>query len=261
MPLDEHSEGGHGAREPGVEIRPAPVHDLLEVAHDGQHRQDRLHEDAILPLPPSTECEVGGIPRGGMEGGITQDDHAPITLLHEPLKGGIRDIGGGTRPPYDQPPLIEQQTEFTADNPAMIRHAFTADLLRTPALADGVDQLDPIRVDDAEHRRGGQEALRPGLMGHEEAKEPRAFGEPWEQRPIVAGQPAIERPTAPAFESMEQPQSDHFAGPEVGLGVFGDGAQLPVFSAKYPHVHAPGKGPQSLAGAPPPGDVRDRSEH
>src|SRR5215468_7389489 len=37
--------------------------------------------------------------------------------------------------------------------------------------------------------------------------------------------------------------------------------QLPVFSAKYPPVHAPGKGPQSLAGAPPPGDGRERSAH
>src|SRR5713101_5880921 len=159
MPLDEHIEGGHGEREPGVEIRPAPVHDFLEVAHDGQHRQDRLHEDAILPLPPSTEFEVGGIPLGGMEGGITQDDHAPIKLLHEPLKGVIRDIGGGTRPPYDQPPLIEQQTEFTADNPPVIREAFPADLLGTPAFAHGVDELDAIRVDDAEHRRSSQEGL------------------------------------------------------------------------------------------------------
>src|SRR5262245_31386801 len=68
----------------------------------------------------------------------------------------------------------------------MIGEAFPADLLRTAAFADGVDQLDPIRVDDAEHRRRGQEALRPVLMGHEEAKEPGALGEPWEQRPIVA---------------------------------------------------------------------------
>ena len=37
--------------------------------------------------------------------------------------------------------------------------------------------------------------------------------------------------------------------------------QLPVFSAKYPPVHVPGKGPQSLAGAPPPKDVRGRSAH
>jgi hypothetical protein len=54
-----------------VEIRPALVHDFLEVAHDGQHRQDRLHQQAVLPLAPLTQCEVGGIPLGGMEGGIT----------------------------------------------------------------------------------------------------------------------------------------------------------------------------------------------
>ena len=29
MPLDEHIEGGHGEREPGVKIGPDPVHDLF----------------------------------------------------------------------------------------------------------------------------------------------------------------------------------------------------------------------------------------
>ena len=43
--------------------------------------------------------------------------------------------------------------------------------------------------------------------------------------------------------------------------VGGKSTQLPVFSAKYPPVHVPGKGPQSLAGAPPPEDVRGRSGH
>jgi hypothetical protein len=37
--------------------------------------------------------------------------------------------------------------------------------------------------------------------------------------------------------------------------------QLPVFSAKYPPAHVPGKGPQSLAGAPLPGDAKGRSGH
>jgi CRP/FNR family cyclic AMP-dependent transcriptional regulator len=37
--------------------------------------------------------------------------------------------------------------------------------------------------------------------------------------------------------------------------------QLPVFSAKYPPAHVPGKGPQSLAGAPLPGDAKGRSRH
>ena len=47
------------------------------------------------------------------------------------------------------------------------------------------------------------------------------------------------------------------AGPEHAAAWM----QLPVFSAKYPPVHVPGKGPQSLAGAPPPKDVRGRSAH
>jgi len=101
-------------------------------------------------------------------------------------QGVIRDIGGGTRPPHDQSPLIEQETAFAADNPPVIREAFAAHLLGTPAFAHGVDQLDPIRVDDPGHRRGGQEGPRPVLMGLEETKEAGPLGEPREQRPIVA---------------------------------------------------------------------------
>src|SRR5215475_1782290 len=39
-------------------------------------------------------------------------------------------------------------------------------------------------------------------------------------------QPAIEGPIADAFEGMQQSQGDHLTGPEVGLGMFGDRAQL-----------------------------------
>src|SRR4029453_3005625 len=64
------------------------------------------------------------------------------------------------------------------------------------------------------------------LMGLQETKEPGALGEAGEQRPIVARQPAIEGTIPATFERMQQPQRDHLAGPEVGLGMFGDGAQL-----------------------------------
>ena len=40
-----------------------------------------------------------------------------------------------------------------------------------------------------------------------------------------------------------------------------DHTQLPAFRAKYPPAHVPGKGPQSLAGAPLPGDAKGRSGH
>ena len=177
VPLDQHIEGGHGEGQTRLKRRPASMHHFFAMADECQHREHRLHQHTILPLAPRTQCEIRRIALGSMEAHITQDNHPFLNLPNQPLKRVIRNIGRGTCPPHDQPPLIEQQTEFASDDPAVVRHAFTADLLRAPALPDGVDELDPLGVDDAEHRRGGQEALRPVLMGHEEAKEPCALGE------------------------------------------------------------------------------------
>src|SRR6266436_6540312 len=228
MPLDEHIEGRHGERKPGVKIRPDPMHHLLQMADQRQHGEHRLDEHAVLPLTALTQFQVAGIPLRRMEAGVAQDNHALVKLPNQPLKGIVCDIVRGTRPGHHQPPLVQQQTEFPPDNPAMIRETFAADLVGTPAFADWMDQFDPIGVDDAEHGRSGQEDLRPVLMGPEEAKEPRPLGEPGKQRTIVARQPAIERTVASAFERMQQPQGDHLTGPEVGLGMFGDACQLVI---------------------------------
>src|SRR2546427_13064522 len=106
MPLDQDIEGGHGEREPGVKIRPTPVYDPLEMAHDGQHGEHRLDEHTVLPRAARTQFEVSRVPLSGMEGGITQDDHAAVDLLNQPLKGIICDIGRCTVPPYHQAILV-----------------------------------------------------------------------------------------------------------------------------------------------------------
>ena len=42
MPLDQHIEGGHGERQTGFEIRPDPMHRLLEMAdHEQNPRSSR----------------------------------------------------------------------------------------------------------------------------------------------------------------------------------------------------------------------------
>src|ERR1043166_5643039 len=107
MPLDQHIEGGHGEREPRLKIRPPAMHDFLEVADERQHRQDRLHQHPVLPLAARTHFEVGGITLGGMEAGVTQDDHASVNLAYQPLKGVIGDIGRATVPPYHQTILVQ----------------------------------------------------------------------------------------------------------------------------------------------------------
>src|SRR4030095_5534508 len=74
------------------------MHDLFAVADERQHRQDRLHADAIFPLPPSTQCEVGGIALRGMEAHVAQADHAFFALPNQPLKRIVRYIRCGTLP-------------------------------------------------------------------------------------------------------------------------------------------------------------------
>jgi hypothetical protein len=94
-------------------------------------------------------------------------------------------------------------------------------LVGTAAFAPGMGQLDPIGVDDTQHRWGGQEELRPVLLGREEAKEARALREAGEEGAIIARQPARERQVAHACEGIQQPQSDDLPGSEVGRGVWG----------------------------------------
>jgi len=110
MPLDQHSEGGHGERQPGLERGPHAVHDLLAMADERQHREHGLHQHPVLPLPARTPFQVSRIALGGMEAGLTQDNHALLKRPHEPLKGVIRNIGSGTRPRAHQAVWVQQQT-------------------------------------------------------------------------------------------------------------------------------------------------------
>ena len=177
MPLGQDIEGSHRERQARLKIRPAPMHHLLHMADQRQPREHCCHQHAVLPLPARTQFEIAGIPCRGMEAGIAQDKHPPINLLHQPLQGVVRDMRSGTRPPHDQPPLMQYETQFPADNPAVIREAFPADLLGAAALAHRMDQLDAVGVDDAEPRWSSQERPRPILMGLEETKEPGTLGQ------------------------------------------------------------------------------------
>ena len=179
------------------------MHHLLQMADERQHQEHGLDKHAILPLPTLTQFQIAKIPLRGMKTNIAQDNHALFNLAHEPLKAVIRDLGRATRPPHHQAILVEEQTEFAPDNPAVIREACAADLLGAAAFADGMDQRNPVRVDDAEHGWGGQESLRPVLMRLQKTKEPGALGEAGKQGPRVARQPAIEGTVAHAFEGMQ----------------------------------------------------------
>src|SRR5262249_29487419 len=106
-------------------------------AHESCHHtptgQCRRVADA---LPEELDALIAHVRVCGRAGWVTTGS---------PRQRLVRRIGGSTIPPHHQAILVQQQTEFPADNPAVIRHAFAADLLRTPAFADEMDQLDAIR--------------------------------------------------------------------------------------------------------------------
>src|SRR5215510_5871483 len=106
MPLDEDIEGRHGEGQARLKIGPAPMHDLFEMADERQHGEHRLDQHTVLPLAALTQFEVGGIALGGMEAGVTQDNHPSVNVSNEPLKGVIGDIGRRTVPSYHQAILI-----------------------------------------------------------------------------------------------------------------------------------------------------------
>src|SRR4029453_1233809 len=80
-------ESGHRERQARLKIRPAPMHHLLQMTNEREHREHCPHQHAAFPLAPRPQFEVGRIPLGGMESGIAQDDHASIDLSNQPLKG------------------------------------------------------------------------------------------------------------------------------------------------------------------------------
>ena len=73
-----------------------------------------------------SEFEILRIALLGLKAHIGADNHFCFKLVDERLKHRVRDVRRLTRPAHDQARFVQQQAEFTADNPAMIRDSFSA---------------------------------------------------------------------------------------------------------------------------------------
>src|SRR5438105_7443926 len=221
-PPGQEIERRHGPRNPGAKVGPYPMADFLAMENRGEHREHRFYQHPGIPGPTRTDLHIGGIAGRGMETGICQDNHLAVKLGNQGLKMRVVDVGCGAVPGTDQAPLVQDETEFAADNPAMIPFAFLPNLGRAASFPHGVNQLDAIAVSDAQHRGRSQKARGPRGVGLEEPCQAGALGYLREQRYVIACQPAIEGPGPAAFDSMQQGQRDDFAGIQFGLRVFRD---------------------------------------
>lgn len=212
-------------------ILPHAMEQVLEMAHIGQHRQDRLQQHALVPGPPGTELEVLWNPLGTGEAGVGQGDRLALEGLNHRQELLIMDVGRVPIPGDYFAPTVDQPTELDPHDPAIVGFALLPQLLRAAALAPGMDQFDAVAVNDGEEGGVRQEGLTPGLVGLEQPLQARALGQ---RKPgaVIPCQPAIEGAELDTLEGEEQTNSHQFAGIEVGLRVFGQVADPVIYQAE-----------------------------
>ena len=141
VPLRQHIEECHRVPQAHLKILPYAVHDFLEMTDERQHREHRLHHHPVLPPPSGANCSVRRVTFRTMKSTIGQNNHLLRKLCDEGAKlMSVINIGGGTVPRHHETILIEQQAQFTADNPTVVRNACASDLIRCAPFADGVDE-------------------------------------------------------------------------------------------------------------------------
>jgi len=62
MPLRQDVEQGHGEPEPHGAIGPDAMHDLFEMAHISQHRENGFDQHAEIAFSPLANLEILGMP-------------------------------------------------------------------------------------------------------------------------------------------------------------------------------------------------------
>jgi hypothetical protein len=116
MPLGKDVEGRHHPSQAHLEVAPHPMHHMLEMIHQRQHREHGLDHHPRVPRPARTQFEILRITFLGMKAHVGADNHFCFKLLDERLKDGVSNIRRVTPPVNHKSQFIEQQAEFTADD-------------------------------------------------------------------------------------------------------------------------------------------------
>ena len=141
--------------------------DFLEATDGGEERAGGLNQHALVPLPATTELEIGRIALGGMKALV----RAPDPLVRSGGDQGQKVlIGGIGRPPGPGHAVAvrsDDPAELHADTPPPVGFPFLAELVGAAALADRGDQLDPLGINDGKQRRLREKGLTPPLVSEQ----------------------------------------------------------------------------------------------
>lgn len=150
IPTDQQVENGHGESQTSLKVGPTTVQNFLEMANGGQHGQNGFDNHAFIVVKWRTHLQIGWIAVFSMKTMIRENDHAIFVALDQGVKGAVMDIGRITIPINHLAEMVEQETQFATHNPTAVGVAFSADLLLRTTLANGMDELNSVTVNDTQ---------------------------------------------------------------------------------------------------------------
>jgi hypothetical protein len=221
MPLNQNIEKSHRVTHPAFEIGPNTMTYLLEMTNHCQHRQDSFNHHAVIPCSSGTNLQIGRVPTLFPKMGVGKNEHFLGDGINQVLKGAaIINIGRVHIPVHNQADMVEQQAQFTADNPAFVGQTLFANLLGASPFSPRMNQFDAIAIDDPDQAGVGHKAVNPLPMGIKQPKQARSMGQMRKQVTPIISQPAVEGAITTSFEGKQQRQRDYFARVKGGLGMF-----------------------------------------
>lgn len=208
MSVGHHSEPRHVKRQMCLNCVPEMVAHRLQFADHSHHGQDGFDQHPCVPHPARGDLQIRRLLVFGMEARIVQEHYIVFDGLNQGLTHGLRRMGGVLLSGDDQLPLIQQQTPWTAHNPAMIREAVCSTLSWMVSFSNRVDEFDAIDRHHAQNLRGRQRMFAPRVMGRTLPKQPRSV---WPCRKRVApmlAKPSMTCLSAVAFQHSQTGQGD-----------------------------------------------------
>lgn len=84
VPANQQVKDSHGEGQTSLEVRPNAVHDLLEMANGGEHRQYSFNHHAFVVVERLTHLQIGRITLFRVEAMIGKDDRS---IFKRAMKG------------------------------------------------------------------------------------------------------------------------------------------------------------------------------
>src|SRR5664279_3608838 len=190
---------------------------MLEPTDARRQREQGFNEHPLTPGFVFTKLEVECRLARLLEAKIAQDNRFLIELMGEWAKGLVVDIRCVPVPSDDFASVIDQPAQLDPDNPAAVAFAFLADLLLAASFAHGMNQFNPIGVDDREESRVSQQVVTPVAMDVQRPLDAGAIRQFDKQRLKVAFQPTVEGAKKATFKRIEQSYRHQLAWIQIGI--------------------------------------------